>query len=149
MLDGIAFLQKTFREGKLLKEIAIDDFPLDSIPAHLKRYLLERDEASRKKIKPITLIHHYRFEFYVYDHLGKQLSANKIHSNDSTQYKSFSDDIQLKKTAKEKKKLLHSIDASRLDQTAEALLDELEAELEPLIVTVNNRIESEKIRQSK
>ena len=142
LLEGVKFIQSVFRKNQSLNDFDSTEFPLETIPSHLRQYLLETDTSSRKKIKPIKSVHPYRYEFYVYDHLNKQIAANKIHMNDTTQYKNISDDLKLKHTAKERKQLLTSLDAPRLNRTAEKLLDELEAELEMRIISVNEHIEN-------
>lgn len=139
-LEGFRFLQTLFRRNQSLNDLDITDFPLDTVPSHLKQYLLEKDQVAKGKIKPIKSIHPYRYEFYVYDQLNKHLSSNKVYSNDTTQYKSFEDDIKLKKTAKEKKQLLNSLDAPHLNRDVVALLDEFEEELEARITTINENI---------
>ena len=102
--------------------------------------MLEKDQAAKGNANPIKSIYHYRYEFHVYDQLNKHLAANKVYATDTTQFKNFADDIKLKKTAKEKKQLLQSLDAPRLNQDAETLLDELEAELEARIIATNTHI---------
>jgi TnpA family transposase len=144
LLAGIQFIQSIFRKNQTLKECELEDFPLDTLPSHLKQYLLERDLASRKKVKPIKSIHLYRYEFYLYDHLNKQLAANTIYVNDTTQYKHFSDDIKSKKTAKEKKKLLDSLDAPRLNRSAKSALSELKNRFEEVLILTNENIENGK-----
>lgn len=139
-LEGFRFLQALFRRNQSLNDLDITDFPLDSVPSHLKQYLFEKDQEAKGKIKPIKSIYPYRYEFYVYDQLNKHLSSNKIYSNDTTQYKSFEDDIKLKKTAKEKKQLLNSLDAPKLNCDVVDLLDEFEEELEASIIATNENI---------
>ena len=141
LLEGLKFIQNLFRNDKSLRDVEMTDFPLETIPAHLKRYLLEKDQKRKGKSKDSTVIvHPYRYEFYIYDHLSKQLSANKIYSNDTTQYKSFSEDIKIKKTEKEKKKLLNALDRPRLNRSAESLLVELKTEFENRLSLTNKNI---------
>lgn len=141
LLEGLKFIQNLFRNNQSLSDADMADFPIETIPAHLKKYLLEKDQKLKGKSKDsTTVLHPYRYEFYIYDHLSKQLSANKIYSNDTTQYKSFAEDIKLKKTEKEKKKLLNSLDSPRLNRSAELLLGELKKELEGLIILTNENI---------
>lgn len=143
LLEGVRFIQSVFRNNQSLNDIDLHEFPLETIPSHLRQYLLETDtSSSRKKAKPVTSIYPYRYEFYVYDQLNKQLASNKIHVNDTTQYKNFTDDLKLKNTARERKQQLQSLDAPRLNQSAEELLNALEAELETRIISVNEHIEN-------
>ena len=143
LLTGFHFMKKVFHNQQSLKEIPLVDFPLETIPAHLQPYLCERDPSKKSKEKLIKSIHPYRYEFYIYEQLNKHLVANKIYTNDSTQYKNFADDIKLKKTVKEKKQLLTSLNASRLNRKSVALLAELEAELEAGITTTNAHINND------
>jgi TnpA family transposase len=142
LLEGVKFIQSIFRSNQSLSDIDLHEFPLETIPSHLKQYLLEKDTSSRKKVKPVKSIYPYRYEFYVYDQLNKQLAENKIYINDTTQYKNFTDDLKLKNTARERKKLLKSLDAPRLNRSADELLNEFEIELEARIISVNEHIEN-------
>lgn len=40
LLEGFLFLQEAFKKQQSLNDLDIDDFPLDTIPSHLKQYLL-------------------------------------------------------------------------------------------------------------
>lgn len=149
LLEGFKFLQGMFKNNQSLNNIDIAEFPLDTIPSHLKQYLIEKDLEAKGKVKPVKSIYPYRYEFYIYDQLNKHIAANKVYANDTTQYKNFSDDIKLKKTSKEKKQLLNSLDAPRLNRDAISLLDELEQELEARIITTNENISSGKNKHIK
>jgi TnpA family transposase len=140
LLEGLQFLKDAVKNNRSLNDIDISEFPLDTIPSHLKQYLIERDQEAKGKIKPVKSVHLHRYEFYIYDQLNKNIAANKVYANDTTQYKNFSDDIKLKKTSKEKKQLLNSLDAPRLNRDAISLLNELEEELEARIITTNENI---------
>ena len=142
LLEGVKFIQSVFRNNQSLNDIDLHEFPLETIPSHLRQYLLETDTSSRKKVKPVKSIYPYRYEFYVYAQLNKQLAANKIHVNDTTQYKNFTDDLKLKNTIRERKQQLQSLDAPRLNRSVEELLNDLEIEIEERIISVNTHIEN-------
>ncbi|OGT36130.1 MAG: hypothetical protein A3F11_10285 [Gammaproteobacteria bacterium RIFCSPHIGHO2_12_FULL_37_14] len=144
LLDGFRFIQEIFQSEKSLTDIKFSDFPIETIPAHLKQYLIDKEQETNEGDPQTKFIHPHRFEFCVYDQLNKNIAANKIYASDTTQYKNFEDDIKLKKTQKEKKKLLNSLDAPRLNRTAEEVLNELELELEARIKEVNEHISSGK-----
>jgi TnpA family transposase len=96
----------------------------------------------KKKSKKKNAINPYKYEFFVYEQLKKQIDSNAIYSNDSTQYKKFELDLNNKNWNKQKKAILKELEVPRLNRSATEVLAELKAELEYWIVSVNQHIAS-------
>lgn len=140
LLEGVQFIQSVFRKGRSLSEVNSNHFPLDTIPAHLKKYLLHTEGNSGPKYKKPNAVHHYRYEFHIYEMLKKQIDSNVVYVNDTTQYKSLSSDLGIKNWKKNKKAILSGLDLPRLNRSATEVLQDLKSELESLIISVNAHI---------
>jgi TnpA family transposase len=134
LLEALRFIQQAFRDQYILRQIDEDDFPLAFVPDHIKRYLYKRDENDRKFLSAD------RYEFLVYRMLRHALIAGDIFCRDSVRFRSLEDDLLGEERWAQKAALLEETGLTILSTPIETLLDELEAELEAQIVTVNARI---------
>lgn len=134
LLDAIRFVQQAFRDKRILRQLDEGDFPLAFVPDHIKRYLYKRDGNGRKYFSVD------RYEFLIYRMLRHALIAGDIFCRNSVQFRSLEDDLLGEERWTQKAALLEETGLTILNTPVEALLDELEAELEEQIVTVNERI---------
>lgn len=143
LMDAVTFLRDLLREGKVLRQVKEERFPLAVIPNGLKRYLyivpkpdLEQPEAKREPKLNVD-----RYEFLVYLLLRKELDAGNIYVRDSVENRRFEDDLISDERWEHRDEILREIGAPLLLAPIEETLASFSDQLERKFEEVNKRIE--------
>lgn len=132
VFEAARFLQSLLRENKSLEDVAKSTLPKKIIAKRYKPYIIHDNE-----------INLFQYEFLVYYRLRKYIGNHKIYLNDTVQFKSFNEDIKATANWEEDQtKILKYLDNPKLNADITNRLDELKNILEPLYITVNDRIEN-------
>ncbi len=135
LIEALTFVKKTFNNKKSLKEIAEDKFPKEFIPSYLESYLYEKKEDSSK------VLNVYQYEFLIYYQLERALECGRVFVNDSFHFKSLKEDL-LEDWETNKEAILASLNNPILNTPIEEQLKKFKDEFNPLLLDVNQRIES-------
>ena len=135
LIEALTFVKKTFNNKKSLKEIAEDKFPKEFIPSYLESYLYEEKEDSSK------VLNVYQYEFLIYYQLERALECGRVFVNDSFHFKSLKKDL-LEDWETNKEAILASLNNPILNTPIEEQLKKFKDEFNPLLLDVNQRIES-------
>lgn len=135
LIEALTFVKKTFNNKKSLKEIAEDKFPKEFIPSYLESYLYEEKEDSSK------VLNVYQYEFLIYYQLERALECGRVFVNDSFHFKSLKKDL-LEDWETNKEAILASLNNPILNIPIEEQLKKFKDEFNPLLLDVNQRIES-------
>jgi TnpA family transposase len=135
LLETVAFLQEILRHGGSPRQINSSDFPTGIIAKNVQRYMYT--EAARRKDRQLDID---RYEFLVYRLLRKALEAGNIYVRDSSEFRSFEDDLIRPERWKDKDAVLREIGAPVLLAPIEETLAAFHAELEEKFERVNRRI---------
>ena len=138
-------MKATWQSKKSLNQVKTDKFPTDCIPKYLESYLYDTVTAEEKSQKSLNV---EAYEFMVYDQLAKALESGKIFVNDSFSFKSLKQDL-LPDWPKNKKEALEKLNNPVLNNPIQEQLQSFQAELEPLIVQVNQNIAQGKNKEFK
>ena len=145
LIQALNFLKATWQSKKSLNQVKTDKFPTDCIPKYLESYLYDTVTAEEKSQKSLNV---EAYEFMVYDQLAKALESGKIFVNDSFSFKSLKQDL-LPDWPKNKKEALEKLNNPVLNNPIQEQLQSFQAELEPLIVQVNQNIAQGKNKEFK
>jgi len=151
LVEAVEFLKSSLKKNKSLSQFKTDDIPQDFIPEKVRRYLYKtgQNEGNGKERKEKQLDTD-KYEFLIYQLLQSAIQSGDVYCSDSTQFRSFEDELIERKQWEENwKSILQSIDYPRLRISIEELLAQLEKELETLIITVNKRIKDGQNKQIK
>ncbi|MBY0281997.1 MAG: DUF4158 domain-containing protein [Alphaproteobacteria bacterium] len=135
LIEALTFVKKTFNNKKSLKDIAEDKFPKEFIPSYLESYLYEKREDSSK------VLNVYQYEFLIYYQLERALECGRVFVNDSFHFKSLKKDL-LEDWETNKEGILASLNNPILNTPIEEQLKQFKDEFNPLLLDVNQRIES-------
>ena len=135
LLKALQFLTAAAQKGRPLSQYRPDSFPLEFIPASVKRYLHTSPKAGSHLLPD-------RYEFLIYRLLRNGLESGDIFCRDSVRFRSFEDDLISKQQWKAKTKLIAATGLTSLNQPIHEHLKELEQQLESRIVQVNQRLNS-------
>ena len=145
LIQALNFLKATWQSKKSLNQVKADKFPTDCIPKYLESYVYDTVTAEEKSQKSLNV---EAYEFMVYDQLAKALESGKIFVNDSFSFKSLKQDL-LPDWPKNKKEALEKLNNPVLNTPIQEQLQSFQAELEPLIVQVNQNIAQGKNKEFK
>ena len=134
IIEAIDFLKKTFVKGASLNQIKQKNFPKKFIQKSKLRYLLQSEDSEKLNVD--------RYEFLIYLRLKKFFNTGDIFCNNSTEYKSYSNDLLRKEiwNDKTKNKILKKLDYPNISITGEDRLKQLESTLDPKIMKINKHI---------
>lgn len=127
-------LQQIIEDGiEIVKENELTGL----IPENLYPYLLENDEEKSK----LNLVNVKRLEFYIYYKLHQQIKSFNAFVKGSLNYQSMRDELISEKTwEKDGKKILKKSGSIRALEPIDKILIAHQKELDPMILSVNERI---------
>ncbi len=134
------FLKQVFNTGIQPKQIDLEEIPLGFMDQKTKKYIFADEKSSFG-----------RYEFLVYQELGRQIDSGEIYITESNRYKNFDEDLIAVENWKNKDVLLKELDLQRLKMPIEKLLGCWDREIDLLYKSVNRQIhnnENEDIRIS-
>ncbi|MCP9270250.1 Tn3 family transposase [Xenorhabdus sp. XENO-1] len=142
LLEAAIFVQTCLRDGKILRRIPDKDFPVNFLTKSLQKYLYSRAKSPQ-------LISD-RYEFAVYRMLKTAFESGDIFNQNTTKYRSFTDDlIPMNRWKADKQRVLNDLDLPVLQRPISQTLQELKDELEEKLKHVNQRIISRKNKDVK
>jgi TnpA family transposase len=133
LLQAIAFLKGFIRQSKSPRQAKPSDFPRAFIPKSLKGYLFTGDGKDKQ-------LDADRYEFLVYRLLRNALEAGDVFVRDSTEFRSFEDDLISDALWENKDVVLRDVGSPVLLKPIEETLREFYKTLEAKIENVNRRI---------
>lgn len=134
LLEAVRFLKQVFQQGKSLRSLASDAFPLRFVPDDSRRYLYAPDEQAFLAD---------RYEFLVYRLLCHGLQAGDVFCRESVRFRSLEDDLVDNEQWQKKEALIANTGLTILNQPIQEHLASLEQKLEERITQVNQRIDSD------
>lgn len=145
LIQALNFLTATWKREKSLNQVKMDKFPTDCIPKYLESYVYDTVTTGEKSQKSLNI---EAYEFMVYDQLAKALEAGKIFVPDSFSFKSLKQDL-LPDWPDHKEGILAKLNNPVLNTPIQEQLQSFQAELEPLIIKVNENIAQGKNKEFK
>lgn len=128
-IEAVRFLQQVSRSGKRLHQINDAEIPIQFIPVHRRRYLYAHGRLNEAK-----------YEALIYEILVHRIEAGEVFIAESSQYKSFDQDLIPVEQWADKRRLLKELDLPALLKPIDQLLSEWESQIEELYQEVNQRI---------
>lgn len=138
LFKACRFWKKLLNSNKRLSDYMPSRIPMDHIKPKALRDRFK--EIINTKKGPRTIINAHQYEFYLYRALRENIKQRKVAINSSTEYKSFEAEVKIpkdwKKTAPER---LAALNNKKIIQPINAILNDLELILEPMIERTNHR----------
>ena len=133
VIEALQFLKAAVQKGRPLSQYRSDAFPMQCIPAAMKRYLYATDDDGGQWLPD-------RYEFLIYRLLRNGLDSGDIFCRDSVRFRSFEDDLLSEKQWKAKAELIPATGLATLKQPIQEHLADLEQQLEDRLARVNQRL---------
>lgn len=138
LITALNFLKDAFNKKIPLKRVPIADFPIDFIPPGLSSYLYKEREVDGKNEKILDV---HLYEFLVYYRLDFFLGNGSVFVSNSLNFKSLKDDLyDAKLWEKNKDEIIKEQNNDVLNTPIAIQLSNLQKELDPLILQVNQHI---------
>ena len=133
LMEAVRFLKQALQQGKSLRQLASDTFPLRFVPDDSRRYLYAPEDQAFLAD---------RYEFLVYRFLCHGFEAGDVFCRESVRFRSLEDDLVDNQQWQNKEMLIADTGLAILNQPIQEHLAQLEQKLEERITRVNQRIDS-------
>jgi TnpA family transposase len=147
LLVAQGFLKRVVQDGKRINQIHPGKIPMQFIPPHLKKYILQSEKPGNKTMERI--VHPDKYEFLIYWLLAKGVQAGNIFVRESLSFKSFEEDLVSPKQWRNKHMLIRKLDVSFLTRPIQNILHQYKQTVEGLYFDVNRRIHNGKNKDIK
>ena len=137
LMHALTFIKETFANKQSLKQQPFSAFPIDFVPASLQGYLYEERESDGVVQ---TVFNAYQYEFLVYHQLANALDTGHFFVNTSLNFKSLNEDLYPDWDVN-KEEVLKQLNNPVLNTPIKEQLKTLKDDYNPLMLTVNHRIE--------
>lgn len=146
-LAALQWFKQVFSCQQSLKQRPFEEHPEASIPQRLRPYLIINPQSESPSL------HTQRYEFWIYQQLGKRLNTGELYLEDSIKHRCFNQELlplpQNSDDPTQNNTLLQQLNIPGLQQPLEEQLDTLSVQLHDLWIAFDNKLRQGQLKHLK